>query len=461
MHLLSICSIASVLFLTSSRAQYILAKDFFAADFFDSFDFWNNDDPTHGFVRYEGRDDSLITSSTGNAQMRVSTESYTPLGRPSIRITSKQAYERGLVILDLEHMPGGICGTWPAFWMVGPDWPNGGEIGTCCLHNMFVFFAKRTQDIIEGTNDAQSNQMTLHTGSSCSISQTSMAGTISTHDCEVTADDNSGCGIITSNNATYGTTLNSIGGGVYATLLTGANVVIWFWPRDQVPDDVVHNSPNPDSWPVPLANFSGACDFDTSFAAQNLVFDTTFCGDWAGQQWSDTSCIAKAASCEDYVKNNGVDFADAYWSINGLKIYEKIEAPQTSITPFNSSQLSASAPSSRSITSTALSSHPTRPTASNDTFNTTANLLTTLSTAVQSSASGASISSTVYSAWLSPPSSSLLGERRFSLPCHSKTMLIREHIVGNLSPAYTRPAWQTPQHFGLPTKVEGIEAVRR
>jgi hypothetical protein len=26
-------------------------------------------------------------------------------------------------------MPVG-CGTWPAFWMFGPDWPNGGEIDT-------------------------------------------------------------------------------------------------------------------------------------------------------------------------------------------------------------------------------------------------------------------------------------------------------------------------------------------
>ena len=84
-------------------------------------------------MQYAGRDDSLISSTSTNAEMRVSTEQSTPNGRPSVRITSQESYETGLIILDLGHMPGGICGTWPAFWTVGPDWPNGGEIGMSSL----------------------------------------------------------------------------------------------------------------------------------------------------------------------------------------------------------------------------------------------------------------------------------------------------------------------------------------
>ena len=42
-------------------------------------------------------------------------------GRPSVRISSKNSYTTGLFLIDLEHMPTG-CGTWPAFWLVGPDW---------------------------------------------------------------------------------------------------------------------------------------------------------------------------------------------------------------------------------------------------------------------------------------------------------------------------------------------------
>ena len=50
-------------------------------------------------------------------------------GRDSNRISSKQAFDESVVILDLEHMPYG-CAAWPAFWTVsrkGP-WPTGGEI---------------------------------------------------------------------------------------------------------------------------------------------------------------------------------------------------------------------------------------------------------------------------------------------------------------------------------------------
>ena len=39
-------------------------------------------------------------------------------GRASVRITSKKSYNHGLIILDLGHMPGGICGTWPALYVI-------------------------------------------------------------------------------------------------------------------------------------------------------------------------------------------------------------------------------------------------------------------------------------------------------------------------------------------------------
>ncbi len=51
------------------------------------------------------------------------------VGRDSVRIASKQAWGTGsLVVVDLAHVPGGQCGTWPAIWMLGPNWPYTGEI---------------------------------------------------------------------------------------------------------------------------------------------------------------------------------------------------------------------------------------------------------------------------------------------------------------------------------------------
>lgn len=112
-----------------SQATFVLQKDYFSPpSFFDSFTFWDGPDPTHGDVKYQGKDKTLISSTDADAQMLVSTAQNTPDGRPSIRITSKDSYEKGLFILDAEHMPTG-CGVWPAYWLVGPSWPQNGEIG--------------------------------------------------------------------------------------------------------------------------------------------------------------------------------------------------------------------------------------------------------------------------------------------------------------------------------------------
>lgn len=36
------------------------------------------------------------------------------VGRDSVRIQSKNAYNHGLVIADFAHIPGSNCGAWPA-----------------------------------------------------------------------------------------------------------------------------------------------------------------------------------------------------------------------------------------------------------------------------------------------------------------------------------------------------------
>lgn len=104
---------------TTGWAAYVLQDDYFANDaFFDQFTFWETEDPTHGFVAYQSYNASseakLISSTPGNIRMGVDSSNTTPGGRPSVRLTSKNSYSNGLVVVDIEHMPGGICGTWPA-----------------------------------------------------------------------------------------------------------------------------------------------------------------------------------------------------------------------------------------------------------------------------------------------------------------------------------------------------------
>lgn len=74
-------------------------------------------DPTHGFVNYVDRGAAQaagMISSSGGTYMGVDHTNVAPGGRQSVRIESNTKYTHGLIILDLAHMPGSICGTWPA-----------------------------------------------------------------------------------------------------------------------------------------------------------------------------------------------------------------------------------------------------------------------------------------------------------------------------------------------------------
>lgn len=214
-------------------------------------------------------------------------------------------------------MPGGACGTWPAFWMLGPNWPVNGEI-----------------DIIEGVNSQSANKMTLHTNAGCSITSTgAFSGSLETANCDVNApgqDQNAGCLIESHDTTSYGTGFNSNGGGVYATQWTSEAISIWFFPRNAVPSDISSGNPDPSNWGLPQGQFTGGCDIDEHVKDQQLVFDITFCGDWAGGVWpTDTTCASQASTCQAFVQNSPSAFQDTYWLINGLKVYNDNGATPT------------------------------------------------------------------------------------------------------------------------------------
>lgn len=199
--------------------------------------------------------------------------------------------------------------TWPAFWSFGPNWPASGEI-----------------DIIEGVNGDTTDTVTLHTAAGCTVSNTNSAPGTTTLESDCSAgNSNTGCGVSTTNTNAYGSGFNAAGGGVYAMQWATTGIYVWFFPRGQIPGDITSGSPNVPGWGTPMASFSGSgCDFDTTFVQHNLVFDTTFCGAWAGSDsiWENGSCASLADTCNDYVANNPSAFADAYWLINSVQVYQ-------------------------------------------------------------------------------------------------------------------------------------------
>lgn len=304
-----------------ANAKYAIADSYDHTNFFEEYDFFNGADPTNGFVKFAA---SSVANTSGLAgisnnavYLGVDSTTVNPAGgRGAVRVSSKKTYTHGLIIADIAHMPGGICGVWPAFWTFGPNWPSSGEI-----------------DIIEGVNSQTTDSITLHTGPSCSMSSTgSLSGSVlSTPDC----NGNMGCSMSTTNTQGYGAGFNSIGGGVYATQWESSGIYVWFFPRNAIPADITSGNPNTAGWGTPTAAFTG-CNIDANFKNHQIVFDTTFCGDWAGQNaiW-DGSCAKStgAATCEAYVAANPKAFTEAFWLINSVKVYSIGASKRDAVVP--------------------------------------------------------------------------------------------------------------------------------
>ncbi|KAI0046071.1 glycoside hydrolase family 16 protein [Auriscalpium vulgare] len=315
--------LSSLLFLTCrTSANFILKDKFVGQDFLsDRWSWFTDDDPTHGRVNYVNKDTALATNLSyaepGKFIMRADEWSVVrpeARGRDSVRIVSNDAYDDAIFVLDLHHMPEG-CSTWPAFWTLsqaGP-WPHGGEI-----------------DIIEGVNLNGDNLASLHTLPSCTMApdRRQQGNTVST-DCNTEVNYNQGCGVTFDKPAnSYGTNFNNNQGGFYVMSKThDKGVQVWFWSRfaGWIPPEIQFGGeniyPNP-TWGTPAATFPmDMCDYDSHFNAHQMVFDLTFCGDWAGAGtvWSSSGC--GTGSCQDFVDNNPGAFAKAYWEINALRVY--------------------------------------------------------------------------------------------------------------------------------------------
>lgn len=304
---------------STTSSAYKKKWDASGDDFFDSWTFWSLDDPTHGTVQYTTQQDAqnsnlIDVDNDGNAIMRVDTTAQITTGRKSVRIQSTQTFNGGLWVLDASHIPTG-CGTWPAFWTHGPNWPADGEI-----------------DIVEGVSNNTYNQMTLHTAPGCTVAPDSGGtGKLLGSVCGAAETGNAGCGIVDNNPDSYGGGYNANGGGVHTMLWDDEGVSIWFFPRGSIPKDLSSEAPQPASWGQPSAHFpSSTCSAYGFNRDHTTIFDTTFCGDWAAATWATApnqggaSCaqLTGVATCQDYVQNHGADFSEAYWKVKSVKVYQ-------------------------------------------------------------------------------------------------------------------------------------------
>ncbi|KAH8811184.1 glycoside hydrolase family 16 protein [Xylogone sp. PMI_703] len=319
----SISTQALWLVLPSLTTAYKLVHSYDHTNWYSSFVFETEPDPTNGFVQYISQSDAQSAGMTKiiNNQVYLGVDNSTVLpcsasgcpGRKSIWLESRDEFLHGVLIGDFAHMPGSDCGLWPAFWTIRNGNGAYGEI-----------------DIIEGFSDISTAYTTLHTdpSSTCTFSPPADQETGTSNQGSTDCAGDIGCSVI-GRDGSYGTSFNNNGGGVYAMEWTSSLINIYFFPRNAIPADITAGNPNPSSWGLPTANFEsryGNCDIDANFPPQTIYFDTDFCGAEAGgQAWTDwTDCATKTgySSCEAYVAANPHAFDDAYWLVNSVKVYQ-------------------------------------------------------------------------------------------------------------------------------------------
>lgn len=292
-----------------------LTQDVYAGKtFFDRWDFFDYEDPTSGTVNFLNRSEAFrrnftYAESNGTVVMKADMESVLPSGvnRDSIRIQSQARYNSGLFILDLTRAPWG-CAIWPAFWTTNEHWPANGEI-----------------DIIEGVHDNQHNQIAWHTAPGCYLDPTlNFTGTIvsqSRQNCDATINNNDGCGVTEWSRASYGPYFESQGGGVIAMKWDEDGIAIWSFYRAAIPEDVIAGTPVPATWGPPSAILGPAkCNITKFFHNHTIVFDITFCGEWAGNSYAMSGC---PGTCANRLRDPA-NFVNASWHINSLKVYKRV-----------------------------------------------------------------------------------------------------------------------------------------
>ncbi|KAJ3848997.1 glycoside hydrolase family 16 protein [Lentinula lateritia] len=328
-----------------SAAVYTPIREYSGTDFFSEWDYYGFiDNTTWGNVTYvdetTGTSQGLtyIDPNTGHAIIKVDNTTNIAaaptVNRNSVKITSKDAYPIGsLVVIDVSHIPYG-CSVWPSFWMLGTDllWPLAGEI-----------------DIIEAINNLGSNQYALHTTPGCYLAANSVqtGNTIET-DCST----GQGCLVQETKPNSFGSGFAQAGGGVFATQLDVSGIYMWFWPRSSLPASISQadsaSTMNLTDWGTPTASYpASACNITQYFQPQQLVLDITLCGVWAGVPsiYNSTGC---SGQCIDNVIGTGNPiYNQAYWDITYIRTYLATTtttdtAGNSTISPFSSSLSSVS-----------------------------------------------------------------------------------------------------------------------
>ncbi|KAG9082514.1 hypothetical protein FS749_006799, partial [Ceratobasidium sp. UAMH 11750] len=93
-----------------------------------------------------------------------------------------------------------------------------------------------------------------------------------------------------------------------------------FFHRSTIPNDIIMKTPTPELWGKPTALLSNtSCPPNRYFWDHQIVFDITFCGDWAGASFADPASGCPG-TCAEHVLNPN-NFYNTSWLINYVHVF--------------------------------------------------------------------------------------------------------------------------------------------
>ncbi|TFK39087.1 glycoside hydrolase family 16 protein [Crucibulum laeve] len=315
---LLVVAVLAAVTLPAAADTYDMVKEYAGSTFFDDWQFYDHfDNLTNGDAVFVSASQGLsqrlayVDTTTNHAIMKVDNTSTVnfPDKRNTVRLQTNDRYSVGSVwTVDMLHVPYG-CSVWPAFWSHSPDWPTGGEI-----------------DTFEGVNQVTNNQMGLHTNDGCKqVSANQSSTLVNSTDCSNLVNSNQGCITTDPSTKSYGADFANSGGGVWVTEYAQSGISIWFFPRANVPSTLSSNASTIDTSTlgIPVGNWPATgCNMDSFFNPQNIIFDITLCGDFAGAV-NIFSQTCPGVCYNDHVLGNGSNFATAYFEVASMRVFSK------------------------------------------------------------------------------------------------------------------------------------------
>jgi hypothetical protein len=272
--------------------------------------------------------------------------------RRSARLQTKSAWNYFLVAMHMTHVPVG-CGVWPAFWTHSHDvsrgpWPNAGELdmleyannlgGKASFHTGTANACTLTEeavnvcaakniwfaDLNQGTPNMCANDCTTANDGVCDDGGPNNEGT-----CDW-GSDCADCGARSIESSTFGQCYTDYAAnqaslpmelgcapnkhgvkltgddwnykmpGVLAAEWTEDFVKIFYIPDDAMPQDLLNDAPQPDTWDQYVVSYypfaaseaqtPGNCpEPERVLGPQHLILNIGLCGDWAGDNFGENA----------------------------------------------------------------------------------------------------------------------------------------------------------------------------